>query len=87
MSELSKRILVDEILEQSHPVPVEDVILKDPLSLHISGTASLGILIIFLVGIILICLGFIALYIGNIHSEVTNRPIYIVRKKKNIDKK
>lgn len=28
MSELSKRILVDEILEQSHPVPVEDVILK-----------------------------------------------------------
>jgi len=28
MSELSKRILVDEILEQSHPVPVEDVILQ-----------------------------------------------------------
>ena len=35
MSELSKRILVDEILENSHPVPVEDVIL-DALEDYVS---------------------------------------------------
>ena len=34
-----------------------------------------------LVGIILICLGLISLYIANIHVEVMNRPLYIVRDK------
>lgn len=33
----------------------------------------------FLIGIVLICLGLIALYVGNIHTEVTNRPLYIVK--------
>jgi len=33
----------------------------------------------FLIGIVLIALGLVALYIGNIHIEVTNRPLYIVR--------
>ncbi len=47
-----------------------------------SGTAQLGILIIFLVGIILISLGLIALYIANIHGEVTHRPLYVIRKRK-----
>ncbi|MDH4330904.1 MAG: glycosyltransferase, partial [Candidatus Moranbacteria bacterium] len=37
------------------------------------------------IGIVLICLGFIALYIARIHDEVTNRPLYIVRNKINID--
>ena len=34
---------------------------------------------IFLVGIVLISLGFVALYIARIHSEVINRPLYIAR--------
>lgn len=38
---------------------------------------------IFLVGIVLISLGFVALYIARIHSEVINRPLYIVREKVN----
>ncbi len=33
----------------------------------------------FLIGIVLVCLGFIALYIARIHGEVTGRPLYIVR--------
>lgn len=41
----------------------------------------------FLIGIVLICLGLIALYIGNIHNEVVNRPLYIVRDRLNLDKK
>jgi dolichol-phosphate mannosyltransferase len=39
----------------------------------------------FLVGLVLICLGIIALYIGGIHSEVINRPLYIVKDKLNFD--
>lgn len=38
-----------------------------------------------LMGIVLISLGFIALYIGQIHSEVINRPLYIIKEKINID--
>ncbi len=46
-----------------------------------TGTALLAVLILFLVGIILICLGLVALYIERIHVEVTNRPLYITRKR------
>jgi len=45
-----------------------------------SGPAQLAILIIFLVGIILMSLGLIALYIANIHGAVANRPLYVIRK-------
>lgn len=37
----------------------------------------------FLIGIVLICLGLIALYIARIHDEVGGRPLYIIREKKN----
>jgi dolichol-phosphate mannosyltransferase len=47
-----------------------------------TGPAVLAVLILFLIGIVLICLGFIALYIANIHAEVGNRPMYIVRRDK-----
>lgn len=38
-----------------------------------------------LIGIVLICLGFIALYIARIHDEVGGRPLYIIRKKINVE--
>jgi len=53
-----------------------------PFASSFTGTAQLAILIIFLVGIILSCLGLIALYVANIHNEVTNRPLYVIRSKK-----
>jgi dolichol-phosphate mannosyltransferase len=62
---------------------IDKYLLNDPLSWNVTGTATLAVLILFLVGIILCCLGFIALYIANIHNEVTNRPLYIIKKKKN----
>jgi len=62
---------------------IEMYLLRDPWGLSITGTAALAVLILFLVGIILCCLGFIALYIANINNEVTNRPLYVIRKKKN----
>ena len=41
----------------------------------------------FLIGIVLMALGMIALYIGHIHTEVVNRPMYIVRKRINFEDK
>ncbi|MDQ3932009.1 MAG: DUF2079 domain-containing protein, partial [Actinomycetota bacterium] len=35
-----------------------------------------------LVGIVLVCLGLMALYIGKIHAEVANRPLYVTRRTK-----
>ena len=52
-------------------------------TMYFSGPAMLAVLILFLIGIVLICLGFIALYIANIHADVSNRPMYIIRKSKN----
>lgn len=61
---------------------IENYILGDPWSLNFSGPAILAVINIFLIGIVLTCLGLIALYVGNIHNEVINRPMYVVRKKK-----
>lgn len=46
--------------------------------------AILGVSNMFLIGIVLISLGFMALYIARIHNEVINRPLYIVREKLNL---
>lgn len=58
---------------------VERYVLNDPLQWKIRGTAMLAILLVMLVGLMLACLGLISLYIANIHAEVSNRPLYIVR--------
>lgn len=59
----------------------ERYILNDPLNLLISGTDMLAIIVVFLVGVVLACLGLISLYIASIHAEVVNRPLYIVRER------
>lgn len=58
---------------------VEKYLLGDPLGLGISPITQLATLIVFLIGIILCCLGLVALYIGLISTEVQNRPLYIIR--------
>lgn len=57
-------------------------ILNDPFHLNFTGTAMLAVMLLFLVGIVLICQGLMALYIANIYSEVQNRPLYIERRKR-----
>lgn len=39
----------------------------------------------FLMGIVLMAIGLVALYIGTIHTEVINRPLYLVRERINLD--
>jgi glycosyltransferase involved in cell wall biosynthesis len=59
---------------------VERYMLHDPLGWQIRGTAMLAILLVMLVGLVLASLGLISLYIASIHAEVTNRPLYVVRR-------
>ena len=47
--------------------------------------AFFAVLNSLLCGFILVCLGLMALYIGNTYSEVLRRPLYIVRETINID--
>jgi dolichol-phosphate mannosyltransferase len=37
----------------------------------------------FLIGIVLMAIGLVALYVGNIHTEVINRPLYLIRERIN----
>ncbi len=67
-------------------IVVNKYIINDPFSFAFTGTAMLAVINLFLVGIMLSCLGLIALYIGNIHHEVINRPMYIVRSTKNMNR-
>ena len=60
-------------------ITIQEYIMGDPLGLDISGTAMLAVLLLFLVGVVLVCLGFVALYIARIHEEVINRPLFIVK--------
>jgi dolichol-phosphate mannosyltransferase len=55
---------------------------RTPFASTFSDSENLAILLVFLVGIILMSIGLMALYIANIHGEVINRPMYVVRKKK-----
>lgn len=64
---------------------IERYILNDPWGMSFSGPAILAVIILFLIGIVLSCLGLIALYIASIHNEVINRPIFVIRKKGNLE--
>ena len=66
-------------------VVVENYMLGDPYGLDITGTAILAILILFLIGMVLVCMGFVALYIARIHDEVTNRPLYVVKEEEEVE--
>jgi dolichol-phosphate mannosyltransferase len=61
----------------------EKYILNDPWSFNFSGPAMLAVFNLFLIGIVLSCLGLVAMYVAQIHGEVLNRPLYVLRKKKN----
>lgn len=58
---------------------IEKYILGDPMGLNISGTAILAAFILFLVGILLIGQGLLAIYVARIYTEVQNRPLYITK--------
>jgi polyisoprenyl-phosphate glycosyltransferase len=60
---------------------VIEMLIGDPLNLHIKGSAYLIILTIFLMGILLVSQGIIAVYLSHIHTETQNRPLFILDRK------
>ena len=71
------------ILLTSAPVGIflyiETYVMHDPLHWRITGTAMLAIMILFLIGVVLACIGLVSLYIAHIYAEVVNRPLYVIR--------
>jgi glycosyltransferase involved in cell wall biosynthesis len=55
-------------------------IFENSFASSFTGPAQLAFLIIFLVGLIMVSVGLVALYIGNIKNEVADRPNYVMRK-------
>ncbi len=52
-----------------------------PMGFSFSGPAILANIILFLVGIVLIALGMLSFYIGNIYRETQGRPLYVIRRR------
>jgi polyisoprenyl-phosphate glycosyltransferase len=63
-------------------VYIEKYLMNDPMGLQFTGTAMLALMLLFSVGVILACLGLVAMYVARIHTEVMNRPLYVVRYQK-----
>lgn len=64
-------------------VLINRYLLNDIFNWNTTGTAILAIMLLFLVGVVLACLGLMSLYIANIHGEVTNRPLYVLKRNRN----
>ena len=65
-------------------VLIEQVILGDPLRLGFTGTALLGLLMTFLVGLILISQAMLAIYLSHIHQQSQDRPLFVINPKDSI---
>lgn len=59
-------------------------VLSDPWNLHITGSAYVVTLLLFLVGIVLISQGIIGLYVSHIHAETQNRPLFVIDDAKSV---
>jgi dolichol-phosphate mannosyltransferase len=57
---------------------IEQLLLGDPLALNFTGTAMLGIFISFLVGLIIIAQGVVAIYMSHIHTQSQARPLFVI---------
>lgn len=57
---------------------IEQYILGDPMGLKITGSASLGIFISCLVGIVLMSQSMISIYLSHIHAQTQGRPLFVI---------
>lgn len=58
---------------------IEKYVLGDPLALAVTGVAILALFLSFLVGVVLVCQGLLALYLESVYYETQNRPLYIIK--------
>lgn len=57
---------------------IEQFLLGDMLSWDFTGSALLGILLVFLVGILLTAIGLLSAYVSHIHNLAKGRPLFVV---------
>jgi dolichol-phosphate mannosyltransferase len=60
---------------------IEQIIMDDPLQWRFTGTAMLSVLVLFLIGLVLVSQGVLALYISAIHTQTKRRPLYIINRR------
>ncbi|MDO8265889.1 MAG: glycosyltransferase family 2 protein [Candidatus Saccharibacteria bacterium] len=60
---------------------IQKYVFNDPFGLSITGSALLALFVTFMVGIVLVCQGLLALYLESVYYETQNRPLYIVAEK------
>ncbi|MDB5181744.1 MAG: glycosyltransferase [Candidatus Saccharibacteria bacterium] len=65
-------------------VIVEQLLLGDPWQWEFTGTAMLSILVLFLVGLILVAQGVLALYVSYIHTQAKDRPLYVINRRESV---
>lgn len=65
-------------------VIIEQFMMSDPMGLKVTGSAALGILVVFLVGIVLISQWITSLYISRMYEETKRRPLYIINERRSI---
>lgn len=63
---------------------VNKYLLGDPYNFQFSSISLLAVLILFVGGLILVCLGLIAMYIASIYEEVVRRPLFVIKEMKGI---
>jgi len=59
---------------------IEQLLLSDPLGLKFTGSAMLGVFISFLVGIVLLSQGILAMYLYHLQGQTQARPLFIIDK-------
>ena len=66
----------------------EQFVFGDPLQLAFTGSALLGIFVSFLVGMVLVSQGIMAMYLSHVHHQSQGRPLFVINKKgsRNLDK-
>jgi len=57
---------------------IQKYVFSDPFGLSVTGSALLALFVTFLVGIVLVCQGLLALYLESVYYETQNRPLYII---------
>lgn len=62
-------------------IVIEQFLMGDPLMLQFTGAAMLGIFITFLVGLVLISQGMMAIYLSHVHGQTQERPLFIIDKR------
>lgn len=66
-------------------VGIEQILLGDPLRWRFTGTALLGILILFLVGLTLLSQWVLSLYVARIYNQSKSRPLFVINRSESSD--